>query len=198
MQRLVRQVTLLFQGYEYAAAKNEVEVLIWGELADNYLEMAKLRLYDPANPTHAAACYTLYHVLLTTLKLLAPILPHVTEAIYRPVFAPYEPVTSIHISRWPTPDLALENDQAEAAGEILVNVATAVRRYKSEAKLPLGTELARMQLVPADTALAVMLGQAADDLQSITRAKAIEICEAPAPGLLHLAADDHVAIAIGI
>ena len=40
--------------YDYAAAKSEVEAFFWRDLADNYLEMAKQRLYAPEHPGHGA------------------------------------------------------------------------------------------------------------------------------------------------
>jgi valyl-tRNA synthetase len=43
-QRLVRRASGLFQQYEYAAAKSEIEGFFWRDLADNYLEMVKQRL----------------------------------------------------------------------------------------------------------------------------------------------------------
>ncbi|MFQ5616337.1 MAG: valine--tRNA ligase, partial [Anaerolineales bacterium] len=58
-QRLIRRATGLFDDYEYAAAKSATETFFWN-LADNYLEMAKQRLYDPASPGHESARYTLY------------------------------------------------------------------------------------------------------------------------------------------
>ncbi|MSP13220.1 MAG: valine--tRNA ligase [Chloroflexi bacterium] len=88
IQRLVRRVTELFQGYDYAAAKSDIEAFFWRDLADNYLEMAKQRLYDPARAYHEGALYTIHQVLETTVKLFAPLLPHVTEAIYQGLFAP--------------------------------------------------------------------------------------------------------------
>ena len=45
-QRLIARVTALFEAYDYAAAKSEVEAFFWRDLADNYLELAKTRLYD--------------------------------------------------------------------------------------------------------------------------------------------------------
>ena len=41
LQQLIRRVTALFQDYDYAAAKSEVEIFFWRDLADNYLEMCK-------------------------------------------------------------------------------------------------------------------------------------------------------------
>ncbi|MEZ4641523.1 MAG: class I tRNA ligase family protein [Chloroflexota bacterium] len=45
-QQVIARVTELFAAYDYATAKSEMEAFFWRDLADNYLEMAKKRLYD--------------------------------------------------------------------------------------------------------------------------------------------------------
>jgi len=173
-QRLIRRVTELFQGYDYAAAKSETEVFFWRDLADNYLEMAKVRLYGEQPNARAGAQYALYRVLLTTLKLFAPFLPYVTEEIYQHLFKS-DGAASIHLSRWPVPTPQLEDDAIEAFGETLIAIATAVRRYKSEHNLPLGTEIALLQLAVDDAQLSDQLRAAMLDVRSITRAQQIKI-----------------------
>ncbi len=175
-QRLIQRVTELFRSYDYAAAKSEAENFFWRDLADNYLEMAKGRLYNESSATHAGARCTLFHALLTIVKLFAPFLPHVTETIYQGLFAAVEGSASVHRARWPLADEALLDDLAEAAGEALIEIATAVRRYKSEHNLSLSTEIARLQLAPTAAELVAPLQAATDDLRSITRARQIEIC----------------------
>ncbi len=177
LQRLIQRVTEHFRQYDYAAAKSEVESFFWRNLADNYLEFAKERLYDEAHPMREGARYTLYSVLLATLKLFAPFLPYITEAIYHELFASTDGSGSIHTGRWPIADETLIDDDAESAGELLIEIATAVRRYKSEASLSLGAELQRLRLVTAEPAIADMLRAASSDITSVTRAMAIEVRE---------------------
>jgi valyl-tRNA synthetase len=176
-QRLVRRTTELMRNYDYAAAKSETESFFWTELADNYLEMAKLRLYDEMCATGEGARYALYHTLLATLKLFAPFVPHVTEQIYQGVFAEKEKRRSIHIAHWPVADPRFQDDEVETIGEILTAITTAVRRYKSEHSLSLGSELKQLQLATDDPALIVALWEAEDDLTSVTRAQTIRIGE---------------------
>jgi valyl-tRNA synthetase len=195
-QRLIRRATELFEGYDYAAAKSEVEAFFWQALTDNYLEMAKERLYDGASAAHDGARYTLYTVLLATLKLFASFLPHVTERIYQGLFTPGEGSGSIHRASWPEASAALEEARAEAAGDALVEIATAVRRYKSEASLSLGAELSHLHLISADSDLAAMLGEAAADLRSVTRARHITVGEPPADGMFAIRADGAVQVAL--
>jgi valyl-tRNA synthetase len=137
--------------------------------------MCKQRLYDAAAPLHDGARDTLYRVLLATLKLFAPILPYVTEEIFLGLFAATEGDRSIHTSRWPDADEALIDERAESAGDVLVDIATAVRRYKSEHSLPLGTEIARLQLATSDPALAETLHAATADIVSVTRGRQVAV-----------------------
>ena len=174
-QQLIRRVTELFTEYEYAAAKTEIEVFFWKDLADNYLEMAKQRLYNPASAKYEGGRFCLYHVLLTVIKLFAPLLPHITEEIYLGIFATTDGATSIHNAHWPEPDETLEDEAALNTGELLVEIATAVRRYKSEQNLSLGSDIKRLQLATDDPKLVEILQEASIDLMSITRAKQIEV-----------------------
>jgi valyl-tRNA synthetase len=183
-QSLIRRTTEWFQRYEYAAAKNEVETFFWADLADNYLEMSKQRLYDTREGAGQGARFSLYHTLKVVLKLLAPLLPFVTDAIYADLYPAENLTGTIHTSTWPLPDPQLEDEQAEALGEHLIAIATTVRRYKSERNLALGREISRLQLAAVDRGdgsspeLAEWLEQARADLMSITRARQIEIMPA--------------------
>jgi valyl-tRNA synthetase len=195
--RLVRRVTELFHDYDYATAKSEMEIFFWKDLADNYLEMSKKRLYEDASKGHEGAKHTLYRVLLATIKLFAPFMPYVTEEIYQGIFKALEGSDSIHKSAWPVADESLINDADEAAGVQLVEVATAIRRYKTEHNLPLGTELNRLQLATGELAMAKVLQESEADIVSVTRAKKVEVTESLDPGLEAVKADGAVTVALG-
>jgi valyl-tRNA synthetase len=193
MQRLIRRATELFRGYDYAGAKGEVEAFFWRDLADNYIEMAKKRLYDDAD---SGARGVLREALLIVLKLLAPFLPYVTEEIYQHLFAEGRWQRSLHGETWPKAQPEWEDERAERIGETLIEIATAARRFKSEANLPLGTELARLELVTADAELADALREAEPDLVSITRAREIEVVSRLEDGLHVIQAEGAVQIAL--
>lgn len=175
LQRLVGEVTADLEGYEYASAKNATEMFFWSVLADNYLEMAKKRLYDPEHPGHGTAQYTLHTVLLTVIKLFAPIIPYVTEEIYAGLFRESDTDDSIHRSAWPVVDESLVDPDGAIAGDALVTIANAVRRYKSDRQLSLGAELERLQVRPQSDEPARALRGAEDDIASVTRARVVAI-----------------------
>jgi valyl-tRNA synthetase len=89
------------------------------------------------------------------------------------MFAAGDGSSSIHTSAWPVGDAAWRDETALRHGNQLVEIATTVRRYKSEQNLSLGAELASLHLHTADAELAAHLQTAITDLTSITRAKEI-------------------------
>jgi valyl-tRNA synthetase len=171
-QRLIERATALFHDYDFSVAKSETEAFFWQVLADNYLEMCKLPLYEENSP---GARHALRVAFLTVLKLFAPFLPYVTEEIYQGLFS--ADGDSIHRSSWPVVDEALIDEQAEAAGDVVVEIATSVRRFKTENQLRMGAELARLQVAVQDIVLHHALRDAAADIRSVTRAERVEIVE---------------------
>nr|HMN62668.1 class I tRNA ligase family protein [Anaerolinea sp.] len=197
LQSVIRRVTAAFEGYDYAGAKAEIEGFFWGDLADNYIEMAKQRLYDDAHPGHAAACYALRLALLQTVKMLAPLLPFICEAVWRELFAGEEGVASVHRAAWPEVDAGLTDEGAERSGTMLVGVASAVRRYKSEAGLGLATTLERLELATGDAQTAGLLREAQADLMSVTRALAVVVGADLSPNARELPTSGDVRVGLG-
>ncbi len=183
LQEVIHQATEALEGYDHTAAKSTVEAFFWGDLADNYLEMAKKRLYDHRGHLHLGACWTLERCLEATVKLLAPFLPYVTEAIYQALYARRAGGGSLHQAAWPEVDEALRSSVALRLGEVLVAVGTAVRRRKSSAKLPLGTPLERLQVVASGAESRAWLAAAEADIASLTRARRVEVRATPEAGM---------------
>jgi valyl-tRNA synthetase len=179
-QKVSRNMTKMLENYDYAAAKSEIEGFFWTELADNYLEMCKRRLYGESGSENDAAVFTVYKVLRSVVSLFAPFLPYITEEIYQSLFRgtarmDIDNPISVHLVSWPDVEEILENEEAELVGKKLVEIATTIRRYKSERNLSLGGELSRVKLAVPEPELAKVLLEASEDLISITRARLIEV-----------------------
>jgi valyl-tRNA synthetase len=171
---LTERCTESLEHYDYAAAKNDVESFFWHHLADNYLEMAKGRLYALESEESAGARYTLHHVLLVILKLFAPFLPFISDAIYADLFCLADAPPSIHSTRWPDAAGEWRDEKAEEAGRVLLDVAAAVRRFKSERAVSLGAPLDHLEVqVPAH--LLSTLSASLGDIRSVTRAAEIQL-----------------------
>jgi valyl-tRNA synthetase len=142
--------------------------------------MVKTRLYDSpdGSPERDSAKYTLFNVLATIIKLFAPIIPYITEEIYQLVFKKGDDAASIHISVWPKAQQKFISDASETIGEMLIEIATAVRRYKSEKKIPMGSPLEKIKIAVLREDNAEVLKKCLVDIRSVTRAKVIDIVTA--------------------
>jgi len=78
---LRRDVTRLFESYQYGEAGRQIYEFFWGEFADWYLEVAKLQLDEGPDRAWLTA-RTMVHVLDTSLRLLHPFTPFVTEELW--------------------------------------------------------------------------------------------------------------------
>ncbi|MGE4274627.1 MAG: valine--tRNA ligase [Candidatus Methanomethylophilaceae archaeon] len=136
--RTVERCTVYLEAYQFDKAMREIESFTWHEFADHYIEMSKGR-------EDQAVRYTLYTVLLGITKLMAPFMPHVTEDVYQDHFRTHEGAQSIHVSEWPQP--VLTDAHAEALGESLKQVISAVRAWKSDHKMALNAPLQLVELI---------------------------------------------------
>ena len=149
LNTLVKNATESFENYEYVRTKLETEKFFWHMFCDNYLEIVKDRFYNKDSYTEdevLSAKYTLYTALLTILKLMAPITPHITEEIYHIYFAGKEGRASIHASTWPGYDESLINGEAEEAGANVIDIITSIRKFKSENSMPLNSDLSLIEI----------------------------------------------------
>jgi len=130
---LVKNSTENFLNYEYSKVKQDVEQFFWSDLCDYYLEFIKKRIYQGEGDKKLSAQYTLYNSLLTILKLIAPIIPFITEEIYQQYYREKEKIKSIHLSNWSES----HNLKDFSEFDILKDNLSFIRQKKSQNKLPL-------------------------------------------------------------
>ena len=135
----VNRATAGMAQYEYSTCVREAETFFWKALCDNYLEIAKGRLYGEDPEAKAAAQYTLYTALYTALRLFAPVMVHITEELYHGVFMETEKHPSIHVAPWPQCDYM--DEEALRLGNMALLVIEEARRWKSENNLSMATPL---------------------------------------------------------
>jgi valyl-tRNA synthetase len=104
LQHAERDVARALDAFEFHRAALGLYDFVYGELCDWYLEMAKPRLYEGEGVELAL------HVLGETLALAHPVIPFVTEEIWSLVPGAEGLLMA---RRYPRPDAALEDPQAE-------------------------------------------------------------------------------------
>ena len=110
-------------------SSNKVREFIWNVFASQYLEMVKTRAY--AND--GSALYTLHEGLKVILKLIAPITPFVTDAVYSKVYD-----EKIHNLEFPE---KFKVPNKTKFTQNLIDFNTLVWKKKKDAGLALNTEI---------------------------------------------------------
>jgi len=133
LERITERTSQAFDAFELSVAALDLYDFFWSELCDWYLELAKPRLYaDEGDRTAVSA--TLLFALDRTLRLLHPIMPHVTEEIWS--FMPAavgEERGMLIVADWPEPAPARIDEQAEQLVGRVIACVTELRRYRDEA-----------------------------------------------------------------
>jgi valyl-tRNA synthetase len=130
--------------YRFDVALRAVREFVWHDLADDYLELVKGRLYEGRPGERNAARHALFRTLSMSLRMLAPFAPFVAEEAYDQL-----PVAgSVHEGTWPEEPAV--DEAAVARGDLVATVAAAIRGWKSETGRALNAELPRVELYLED------------------------------------------------
>ena len=138
-----------------------IRSFLWNLFADHYLEAVKPRAYNMAGEfsekAQKAAWWTLHECIRTCLKLLAPICPYITEAIWRRVYSD----KTIHLESFPQPKPEWETELVKLT-EKFQAFNSAVWRFKKDKGLPLKSKIdvvyAPAELKPFEADLKAMHG----------------------------------------
>ena len=143
--RVADEVRADMAEYRFDAALRRVRTFVWHDLADDYLELVKGRLYEGRPGERDAARQALFRTVSAALRMLSPFAPFLTEEAYRAL-----PGTegSVHASTWP--ELDMVDPDHEQAGELVAEVASTVRGWKSDEGLALNAPLERVEVYPED------------------------------------------------
>ena len=177
LDAVVADATDALDRADWTAALERVERFFWS-FCDDYLELVKDRAYQPAGtPSGGAARAALRGALEVQVRLLAPYLPYACEEVWS-----WWRDGSVHLAPWPEPTgVAADQRPLEAASLVIA----AIRRAKSQARLPLRTPVARAEVAgPPDWLAAVRTAEA--DLAAAGRVAAFGYREQPDADLLEV------------
>ncbi len=108
---------------------------IWGDYCDWGLELAKVRLGDESLSVadREATWWTLVEALDTYLRLLHPVMPFLTEAIWGQLPHAADDPELLIVAAWPAPGTI--DPAAEADTAALLDLVRAIRNARSEARV---------------------------------------------------------------
>ena len=168
---LIARCTAALDGYDHAASLELTEQFFW-QFCDDYLELVKPRAYGTDAAAAGSAVTALRTALSALLRLLAPMLPFVTEEAWS-----WWNEGSIHLASWPTATL---EGAAWGDGTGLDAAAAAIgaiRRAKSEARLPQKADVSRLT-VSAPRRELDALGAVLSDVAAAGHVREVELVAA--------------------
>lgn len=170
------QVEAAYDDYDIAAASRGLYHFVWDELADWYLELAKLR-------TDRICRQVLVTVLDTSLRLLHPVMPFVTESLWRALhrLGPQDTDTALMIAAWPGSGRDIDAE-AEATFAVIQEVVTELRKVRAAYHLAPSRRLAVTAVCDAEVRSVVADGL--DGVQRLGGVETMTFADEPPEGLM--------------
>jgi valyl-tRNA synthetase len=136
--RAARDVDESLKTYRFDEAANRIYDFFWAEFCDWYLELIKPRLnFEDGKDTAAArlACANLIDLFESSLRLLHPVMPFITEEIWHAIYDGKPPRKSIALAAYPVADEKQIDLTAETEMAILQDLIVSIRNLRAELKV---------------------------------------------------------------
>ncbi len=134
----IRAVTTELESYRFDRAATVLYQFIWHEYCDWYLELVKPVLQTPEHPDGASTRHTLVETLETTMRLLHPFMPFITEEIWQTI--PHQG-DSIVVQNYPVSNQAWAAPDAEQQFALLEQTVGLVRTGRVLLNYPPGQQI---------------------------------------------------------
>lgn len=134
----IRVVTTELESYRFDRAATALYQFFWHEYCDWYVELIKLVLQSPEHPDGAGTRHTLVETLETTMRLLHPFMPFLTEEIWQTL--PHQG-DSIVVQTYPVVDQAWVSPETEQNFSLLEHTVGLARTARVLLNYPPGQQI---------------------------------------------------------
>ena len=129
LNTLIKEVTENMENYDLGVAAQKIYDFIRNDFCDWYIEIVKPRLFDKEDDSRYELQYLLNYILCTSLKLLHPFMPFITEEIYSKLYHNDE---SLMMTDFPIYHKELSFEKEEQTTEEFMNIITEIRNIRSK------------------------------------------------------------------
>lgn len=172
LNEVIKEIAKGYEELDFNIPGTRIRTFTWETFASHYIEMVKARAYNKgrtfSEKQQKGAWHTLHKCLETTIKVLAPICPFITEDINRRL---YSPSTSIHLQPFPVPQSQWQTP-LRTLTPLIIATNSAVWKAKKDNKLPLNASIKELHL-PRD------LEPLKEDLKSMHNAENVNFKPPP-------------------
>jgi len=132
LQKTIRKVTRGLEQFKLHECVEALYGFFWGEYCDWYLELIKPRLYNQEDEaSKRTTLITATFVMKRILQLLHPVVPFITEELWRKVRS-RDDAESIMISCWPVEVRKFMDESAETDICLIQGLIGAIRNIRGE------------------------------------------------------------------
>ena len=180
LSRVVERVDKAYMDLDVYEPVHEIYQFTWNYFASHYMELVKSRAYNQDGSysveEQKGAWFTLHYVLRNVLKMLAPIMPFITDTIYRKLYQ-----RSVHAEGFPRASAEFLAKSFELA-ELVVNIDSAIWGYKKKNNMRLTDPLRRRVYLPRSVSGVLQ------ELASLHRLEDVELYENPPSNAVEIGA----------
>ena len=151
--RTVLQVTQALEAYRFDEAARTLYDFVWSTFCDWYVEMAKTRLNAADQSARQTAQSILCVVFEGTLRLLHPIAPFISEALWQTFPRDGE---ALMVAPWPKCDEARFDTEAERDMALMQDVVGTVRQIRGAMRVPPGKRVEVALKTDSESAQAIL------------------------------------------
>lgn len=176
-ENLKAKVTEHLEKYQIHLAAKEILDYVIEDLSRWYVKLVRRRFWQEKESLDKMSAYSaLYHALKSWLLLAAPLLPFISEKLYRDMVFPAEGGTklSVHMNEWPKPKKELINERIESEMERVRKVVEAALSARQSLKIKLRQPISRVIVVTDSPEVKKALTNLKELILQQTNAKSLE------------------------
>ena len=177
LHRTVTEVTDALEAYDVYRAGRAIESFV-DQLSNWYVRRNRRRFWKAAAGRDKQAAYlTLYECLHTANRLMAPIMPFITEAVHRNLVCGVDDSapSSVHMSEWPVPNPAARDDALIAEFDVVQRVVGLGRAARNSSGVRVRQPLSRLLVRAPDESSAAYVARHEAQILEELNVKAVEM-----------------------
>jgi isoleucyl-tRNA synthetase len=151
LQLLIQSARREFERFNIMGFCQEAEQFVDDRLSNWYVRRNRRRFWKSEKSDDKLAAYqTLYTVLKTLVKLLAPAIPFLSDAIYRNLRSAADTAESVHLCNFPEADASLIDADLSADMQALLRTVSLGSAARNTVKIKVRQPLAEIRVQPGD------------------------------------------------
>ncbi len=176
LHHTIESVNSLMQDFQFGEAQRLIHDFIWGEYCDWYIELAKIRMREEDG--RPSPVPVLVRVLETSLRLLHPYMPFVTEELWQNLkqHTGASLGDSIMIAPYPEADTSAYDARAEETMGVVTEIIRSIRNVRAQYRVePDKWVQARIHTETLEAAIRPYAGP----IENLARARPLSLTSGP-------------------